>query len=311
MNGVTNGAVNGMDEGKPWEQVAEVLPRPLRDGLYALKGDELEQLEELRLRRGFPMTVLLPQGEVEVDSPPVGEDELRQVVENSTQASAHTVLDRVRQGFVTLRGGHRMGMCGTAVKKDGQTVTLRDISSLSVRVARTVVGQAKGLLPGLMGQGAPLSTLILAPPGAGKTTLLRDLVRGLSDGDVGSPCRVGVADERGEIAALWQGEPQLYVGRHTDVIDGCPKAEGLSILIRGMNPQAVAVDEITDPSDVEAIRLAAGCGVALLATAHGNGVDDLRRRPVYRALLADQIFQRLIVIGHQNGKRTMRVEVLA
>ena len=166
------------------------------------------------------------------------------------------------------------------------------------------------LLPQLTENGVFLSTLILAPPGAGKTTLLRDLVRGLSDGDVGPPLRVGVADERGEVAALWQGEPQLYVGRHTDVIDGCSKAEGLSILVRGMNLQVVAVDEITDPADVRAITEAAGCGVALMATAHGTGREDLTRRAVYRALLGNGIFQRMVVIERQGRGRGVRVEVL-
>lgn len=310
MNGVTNEAVNDMDEGKPWEQAAAVLPVQLRNSLRTLGTDGLDAVEEFRLRRGFSMTVLLPVGETETDGPPVGEDTLRQVVENATQASAHTALDRVRQGFVTLQGGHRVGLCGSAVKKDGRIVTLRDISSLSIRVARPVVGQAKAFLPQLTEQGVFLSTLILAPPGAGKTTLLRDLVRGLSDGDTGPPLRVGVADERGEIAALWQGEPQLYVGRHTDVIDGCAKAEGLSILIRGMNPQAAAVDEITDPMDAQAVIEAAGCGVALIATAHGSSTEDLRRRPVYRALLENRVFRRLIVLERRAGRRTARVEVL-
>ena len=305
------GKVNEVDKRKPWEQAAAVLPEQRLNSLCALGRDRLDGLEELRLRRGFPMTALFPEGEEETDGPAVGEDDLRQVVENATQASAHTALDRVRQGFVTLRGGHRMGLCGTMVKREGQTVTLRDISSLSVRVARPVAGQAARLLPRLTEKGVFLSTLILAPPGAGKTTLLRDLVRCLSDGDAGPPLRVGVADERGEIAALWQGEPQLYIGRHTDVIDGCSKAEGLSILIRGMNPQAVAVDEITDPADVQAITEAAGCGVALIATAHGAGPEDLTRRPVYRALLENGIFRRLAVICRQGRGRAVRVEVLA
>lgn len=297
-------------EQKSWARAAAVLPARLLESLHGLGQERLEQLEEFRLRRGFPMTVLLPQGEAGTGSPPVGEDELRQVVENATQASAHTALDRVRQGFVTLRGGHRLGLCGSVVKKDGQIVTLRDISSLSIRVARPAIGQARELLPQLTERGRFLSTLILAPPGAGKTTLLRDLVRGLSDGDAGPPLRVGVADERGEIAALWQGEPQLYVGRHTDVIDGCAKAEGLSILIRGMNPQAAAVDEITDPADAQAVAEAAGCGVALIATAHGGSMEDLKRRPVYRALLSDGVFQRLVVLERREGRRAVRVEVL-
>ena len=302
--------VSKVDRRKPWEQAAAVLPEQRRNSLCALGKDRLDELEELRLRRGFPMTALFPEGEAEADGPPIGEDDLRQVVENATQASAHTALDRVRQGFVTLRGGHRVGLCGSVVKRDGQIVTLRDISSLSIRVARPVTGQAAELLPQLREEGVFLSTLILAPPGAGKTTLLRDLVRSLSDGAAGPPVRVGVADERGEIAALWQGEPQFDIGRHTDVIDGCSKAEGLSILIRGMNPQAVAVDEITDPADVQAITEAAGCGVALIATAHGAGREDLKRRPVYRALLDNRIFRRLAVIERQEGRRSVRVEVL-
>ena len=302
--------MNELDKRKPWEQAAAVLPEQRRNSLSALGENRLDALEELRLRRGFPMTALFPEGEEETNGPPIGEDDLRQVVENATQASAHTALDRVRQGFVTLRGGHRVGLCGTVVKKEERIVTLRDISSLSVRVARPVEGQAGELLPQLTEQGAFLSTLILAPPGAGKTTLLRDLVRSLSDGDAGPPLRVGVADERGEIAALWQGEPQLRIGRHTDVIDGCSKAEGLSILVRGMNPQIVAVDEITDPADVQAIIEAAGCGVALIAAAHGAEREDLTRRPVYRALLDNRIFRRLAVIERQEGRRSVRVEVL-
>lgn len=299
-----------MDKRKPWEQAAAVLPEQRRNSLFALGGDRLDALEELRLRRGFPMTALLSEGEAETDGPPIGEDDLRQVVENATQASAHTALDKVRQGFVTLRGGHRVGLCGSVVKREGQIVTLREISSLSIRVARPVEGQAWELLPHLTEGGVFCSTLILAPPGAGKTTLLRDLVRSLSDGDAGPPLRLGVADERGEIAALWQGEPQLCIGRHTDVIDGCSKAEGLSILIRGMNPQVVAVDEITDPADVQAVTEAAGCGVALIATAHGAGREDLKRRPVYRSLLENGIFRRLAVIERQGRGRAVRVEVL-
>ena len=299
-----------MDERRPWEQAAAVLPGPLRDGLRALGEDRLEGAEEFRLRRGFPMTVLLPEGERETDGPPVGEDELRQVVENATQCSAHTALDRVRQGFVTLRGGHRIGLCGSVTKKDGRIVTLRELSSLSIRVARSVPGLAKPLLPELTEDGRFLSTLILAPPGAGKTTLLRDLVRVLSDGEGCPPHRVSVADERGEIAALWRGEPQLYVGRHTDVLDGCSKSEGLSILIRGMDPQVAAADELGGSEDVRAAEEAAGCGVAVLATAHGAGLEDLRRRPACRELLELGAFRRLVVLERRGAVRSVRVEAL-
>lgn len=302
--------MNGMNERKPWEQAASVLPGPLGRGLLALGTDRLDGLEELRLRRGFPMAALLQSVEEETDGPPVWEEELRQVLENATQSSAHTALDKVCQGFVTLRGGHRVGLCGTVVKKDGRIVTLRELSSLSIRVARPVTGFAGPLLPRLTEDKQFLSTLIVAPPGAGKTTLLRDLVRALSDGEAGAPLRVSVADERGEIAALWRGAPQLYVGRRTDVLDGCAKAEGLSILIRGMNPQVAAVDEITRPEDAQAVIEAAGCGIALIATAHGGGAEDLNRRPAYRALLEARVFRRLVVLERRGAARSTRVEVL-
>lgn len=298
-----------MDKREPWEQAAGALPQSLRNALGKI-GGRLSEAEEFRLRRGFPISVLLPEGEVEAGGPAVTEEHLRQTLENATQASAHTVLDKVRRGFVTLRGGHRIGLCGTAVCREGEIVTLRELSSLSIRVARQIRGQAVPLLPELTEGGRFVSTLILAPPGAGKTTLLRDLIRALSDGDGIAPHRVGVADERGEIAALWRGEPQLDVGRHTDVMDGCPKSEGLSILLRGMNPQVLAADEITDREDAGAMIQAAGCGVELIATAHGGGAGDLRRRPVYRELLSAGVFRRLVVIQRAGPARRIRVEGL-
>lgn len=295
----------------PLAAVAAVLPAPLADRLKGMKAEELKRVEELRLRRGFPMTALLPEGECPLGGDPVEEKDLREVLERASQASAHTVLDHARSGFVTLRGGHRIGLCGTVSRRDGEITTLRYLSSLSIRVARAVEGQASELLPQLTEDGVFLSTLILGAPGSGKTTLLRELIRTLSDGHGIRPHRVGVADERGEIAALWQGKPQFRVGRQTDVLDGCPKAEGLSILLRGMNPQVLAVDEITHPADVSAMTEAAGCGAALLATAHGGSLADLERRPVYRTLLEAGVFRRVILLKVRDGRRTARVEVLS
>ena len=147
-----------------------------------------------------------------------------------------------------MEGGHRVGLCGTAVLRGGEIFNLRNLSSASVRVARQGLGAAEPVWDKLTGpDGCLESTLILAPPGAGKTTLLRDLIRMASDGVHMVPQRVGVADERGEIAALWNGRPQLAVGRRTDVLEGCPKAQGLMMLLRAMNPQILAADEVTAP----------------------------------------------------------------
>lgn len=283
-----------------------VLPMELRKALEKLDERWCGATEELRLRRGRSMTVTVGERELETNSCAVTEGHLRMVLENASQASVHTVLEQVKNGFVTLRGGHRIGLCGTVVRRDGEITALRYLTSLSVRVARSAEGCAAPLLPKLFENEILQNTLILAPPGAGKTTLLRDLVRMLSDGGL----RVGVADERGEIAALWRGEPQFDVGRHTDVMDGCPKAEGMSILLRGMNPQVLAVDEITDPLDTRAIIEAQGCGVTLLATAHGKNRTDLECRPVYRPLLENSVFSRVVFVSRRDGQRSYQVEVL-
>jgi stage III sporulation protein AA len=157
---------------------------------------------------------------------PVSERELSLTLEVATRASTHTALEQLRQGYFTLRGGHRVGLCGTAVTEDGRVKSFRHLSSLNIRIAHVVSGCGEEVLTRLRAGGSFPNTLILAPPGGGKTTLLRDLVRLLSNGGT----RVGLADERGEVAALWEGVPQFDVGEHTDVLEGCPKAVGLMLL---------------------------------------------------------------------------------
>lgn len=301
-----------MEIAEPFDRAAQVLTPDLRRGVLKLPAQVRSRAEELRLRLGQPMTVLAEGIEREIPGlPPVDRETLGGVLEIATQASAHTALERVRRGFVTIRGGHRIGLCGTAAMEGGQIKSLRCLSSLNLRVARSVPGAA-GEAVSLLREGDRVyGALILAPPGAGKTTLLRDLIRALSDGEGGPALRVGVADERGEVAALWEGRPELDVGGHTDVMDGCPKALGLELLLRGMNPQVLAADELTSPDDIGAAELAAGCGVPLLATAHGGGRSELMRRPLYRRLLALGIFQKLVTIRRgPDGERNVAVEEL-
>ncbi len=287
------------------EQAAGLLPGPLRQSIASLPQSQREQAEEIRLRVGRPLSVNV--GGEELSPPggcPVTEGDLRFVLELASQSSVHTVLDKMRSGFLTVRGGHRIGICGTAVVRGGEMESFRYISSMAIRIAREVRGIAGPLLDRLLDGGRLRSTLILSPPGQGKTTLLRDLIRSLSQGEGGAALRVGVADERGELAATYRGMPQMDLGPRTDVLDGCPKAEGLMLLLRGMNPQVLAVDEITAEADLHALLAAAGCGASLLATAHGTAPEQLARRPLYRTLLAEGLFERFILIeGHGLARR--------
>ncbi len=291
-------------------QAVQALPLRLRQEALSLPEGDRARAEELRLRAGWPMTAVLPEGERPLGGPPVEGRELEQLVEIASRASLHTVLDQVRRGYLTFEGGHRIGLCGTAALREGEIHALRAISSANLRIARQVKGAAAPVLDGLCPGGRLADTLILAPPGLGKTTLLRDLIRSVSEGKGCTPLRVSLADERGEVAAMYNGRPQLEVGRRTDVAEGCPKAQGLMLLLRAMNPQVLAVDEITAPEDVGALITAAGCGVTLLATAHGEGRAGLERRPLYRPLLDEGLFRFLVRIRREGERRIHTIEEL-
>ena len=291
-----------------YRQAVSVLPEPLRT--CALQVDEvcMTRAEEIRLRVGRVPTLVLPEGEKELSG--VGEvnvDWLERLVEIASRWSLHTVLEQLRDGYLTVEGGHRLGLCGTVVCEGGKVQNLCHLSGANLRIARQIQGLARPVADQLWREGRLENTLILAPPGAGKTTLLRDLLRCISEGESGPGMRVAVADERGELAAAWQGRAQMELGRRTDVLSGCPKAVGIPMLLRGMNPQVIAVDEITVQEDICAMEQAVGCGVALLATAHGSGLEDLRRRPLYREMMDKGIFRKLITICVVRGERQRTV----
>jgi len=285
-----------------FDQAASFLPRNLGLMTEMLSAEQKSAAEEIRLRCGYPVTVLQFDGEYALGQTPVTLEDIETLLEIATGASAYTREETVKKGYVTVKGGHRIGICGTAVMKNGEISGQRSLNSASIRVAREHIGVAENIFDA----AAPESLIIVAPPGLGKTSLLRDLVRIASEGGI----RVSLADERGEVAACVGGRPQMNVGKCTDVLTGAPKAEAALMLLKTMNPHIIAVDEITSPEDVSALLSVTNCGVRVFATAHAGDVAELMSREIYRPLLRQGIFKTAVTILSEKGQRIYRREKL-
>lgn len=285
------------------QQAARCIPTELRAALYAVSPMEQKCCEEIRLRVGQPLTISIGGKEESIGNRNVTQPELEQTLQKAADYSLHTFADSLRQGFITVQGGHRIGICGQIAAQEGHILSYRRISSLNIRIARQIVGAADEMLIDEIRQEDRLyNALIFSPPGRGKTTLLRDLSRQLSDSGV----RTAFADERSELAGLYEGVPQFDIGRHTDVIDGCPKAEAAMILLKTMSPQLLVLDEITSEHDIRAAEYASHCGVAVLASAHAWDIQDFTLRPLYRKLFDAKIFDKIFCIAPDRSVQRIR-----
>lgn len=296
----------------------QLLPSKIRSMFAAAELDP-EELQEIRLRIGQPLLIRYEGREYSIsgngkrqknaaDGYSVTAADVKETLEQVTGYSVYAYDQEMKQGFLTAAGGHRIGVAGKIVCEDGKIQCISQVSGLNIRLAHQKKDCAKEILPCIIRQGEVCHTLIISPPGGGKTTMLRDLIRLISNGtEWFAGKNVGVVDERSEIAGTYHGEAQNDLGMRTDVLDCCPKAEGMMMLLRAMSPQVIAVDELGSERDQNAVKNVFYCGCTLLATAHGNSLSDIRKNPLLREMTERKMFERYILLGGGRNPGTVRM----
>ncbi|MCX7923271.1 MAG: stage III sporulation protein AA [Clostridia bacterium] len=281
---------------------------------------KLMESEEIRLRSNRPLMLQGSHGDWFVDlngnltrrpnNPFITTPEdVIKTLELMSENSIYAYLDEIRNGFITLKGGHRIGIAGKVVAEGDSIKNIKDISGLNIRIAREVRGcSLKVIRHVLSDKNCVYNTLIVSPPQCGKTTILRDMTRIISDGMAEldfQGIKVGIIDERSEIAACYKGIPQNQVGMRTDVLDGCPKAAGMSMMLRSMSPQVIVTDEIGNQGDKDAVMKVINAGVKIITTAHGYNISELKSRLEVLSLIEQKVFERYIVLSSFNGPGTI------
>jgi stage III sporulation protein AA len=302
-----------------WESIAHWFGRALGPVIGRVRVIPFQEAEEIRLRIKQPLLLQTTRRDHFLDEKSasvswqqayaVTSADLQEALERMTYSSIYAAEQELRQGFLTLPGGHRVGVTGETVWQNQQVQTLKNISALNFRIAHEVRDIGLTILPYLLGADHGMKhTLLLSAPRAGKTTMIRDLVRLLSDGVPGlrlAGQTVGVVDERGELAGMRQGEPSYNLGMRTDILDACPKSQGMAMLVRSMAPQVIVTDELGSPADVEAIADAMRTGVKILSTAHAHSFEEALGRPILKLLIGQGVFERIVILSRRKGPGTV------
>lgn len=269
-------------------------------------------IEEIRIRNSKPIILKLNSSEKIINYIVQTEDVLN-TLQSICENSIYSYQNQICEGFITIKGGHRIGITGSAVIENNQVKNLNYISNLNFRIARQIIGCSNNIIKEIINkeENTIYNTLIVSPPGAGKTTLLRDIIRNLSNGtEELTGKNIGVVDERGEIAAMYKGIPQNDLGIRTDIIENIKKSIGMKMLIRSMAPEIIVADEIGSKEDVQEINYAVCSGIKGIFTAHGNSLEDLKLNPAIAELIEKNIFDRLLFLDKNNKGKVNKIYAL-
>lgn len=268
---------------------------------------DTEKIQEIRLRVNRPIVVRLDNKEyISNKEYIISKKDIDDTLGIMSEFSLYSYEEQLKSGFITIKSGHRIGIVGRTVMESGKIKTIKDISGLNIRVAHQVTGCADNVMPYIITGNSIFNTLIISPPRCGKTTLIRDVAKNISDGYKGTNgLNVAIVDERSEIAACSCGVPQNDVGLRTDILDGCPKVDGMRILLRAMAPDVIIVDEIGDSEDAKAIKDILSAGVKVICSVHALDFEDIKNKKYIAELIQDKFFEKLIFLSSKKGVGTI------